>query len=291
MIRRRGLSLLEVVLSIAILGVALATIGQLIRIGARNAVMARDLATAQLYCESTLNEVACGAIAPTSGSGTLDDLGDWTYELTVDSTDQENLLAVKVVVTQDAEQYSRPVTFTMTRWMIDPVFVEKAAAKEAEMKELFAAAQEAATATPATASGDSTAAPAGIGGQTVDPNALGGMGGQGGGQQGGRGQKGRGQPGNGNQGDKGGKTRGGKGPGGQGPGGQGPGGQGPGGPMNQGPGSTGNQGPRGPGNNQGNPGPGNQGPGNRGPTSNQGPNNNQGPMNNFNQGPRPAKGG
>ena len=142
---RRGLSLLEVVLAIAILGVALATIGQLIHIGGRNAVMARDLATAQLYCESTLNEVACGAIEPTSGSGPLDDLGDWTYELTVEPTDQQNMLSVKVLVTQDPEQYSRPISFTMTRWMIDPVFVEEAAAKEAEMKALFAEAQKAAT--------------------------------------------------------------------------------------------------------------------------------------------------
>ena len=62
MITRRGLSLLEVVLAIAILGMSLATIGQLIRIGARNAVMARDLATAQMYAESTLADVAAGQV-------------------------------------------------------------------------------------------------------------------------------------------------------------------------------------------------------------------------------------
>ena len=58
--RRRGLSLLEVILAIAILGGALATIGQLIRVGARNAAEARDLTMAQLYAESEMNGIAAG---------------------------------------------------------------------------------------------------------------------------------------------------------------------------------------------------------------------------------------
>ena len=56
----RGLSLFEVIISIAILGGSLATIGQLIRIGARNAAEARDLTMAQLYAESQMNRVASG---------------------------------------------------------------------------------------------------------------------------------------------------------------------------------------------------------------------------------------
>ena len=56
----RGLSLLEVILAIAILGGALVTIGQLIRIGARSAAEARDLTMAQLYAESEMNGIAAG---------------------------------------------------------------------------------------------------------------------------------------------------------------------------------------------------------------------------------------
>jgi len=194
--KRRGLSLLEVILAIAILGMALATIGQLIRIGARNAVIARDLATAQLYCESTMNEVASGVIEPASGGGPLDDLGEWTYELTVDATDVEDMLAVKVLVTQDPERFARPVSFSMSRWIIDPLFIEEAAAKEAEIKELFAAIKATAS------SGQTAAAESGEGGDTLaDADAAGGagalagalLGGQGGqGGPGGRGQRGRG---------------------------------------------------------------------------------------------------
>jgi hypothetical protein len=69
------LSLLEVILAIAILGGSLAVIGQLINIGARNAISARDLTTAQLYCESKLAEVSAGIELPepTTASPLLDD--------------------------------------------------------------------------------------------------------------------------------------------------------------------------------------------------------------------------
>ena len=60
---RTGLSLLEVMLALAILGGALAAIGELMRIGARNAEKARDLTTAQMICESTMAEIQLGFIA------------------------------------------------------------------------------------------------------------------------------------------------------------------------------------------------------------------------------------
>ena len=57
---RRGLTLLEVLLALAILGGALATIGELMRIGARNAEIARDKTTAQLLAEATMGELEVG---------------------------------------------------------------------------------------------------------------------------------------------------------------------------------------------------------------------------------------
>src|SRR5687767_4481064 len=75
---RHGLSLLEVILSIAILGGALATIGELVRIGARNAAIARDLTTAQIYCETKMSEAAVGAVDLSSSSTEpLDEAGEW----------------------------------------------------------------------------------------------------------------------------------------------------------------------------------------------------------------------
>ena len=69
---------MEVILSIAILGGAMATIGELIRIGAANAAIARDLTTAQIYCESRMAEVASGAVTLDSvGTEPLDESGEW----------------------------------------------------------------------------------------------------------------------------------------------------------------------------------------------------------------------
>ena len=76
--QRRGLSLLEVILSIAILGGALATIGELIRIGARNAADCPrpDDGAALLRNE---DERGGGGAVDLAAVGTepLDDAGEW----------------------------------------------------------------------------------------------------------------------------------------------------------------------------------------------------------------------
>ena len=60
---RRGLSLLEVMISIAILGGAMAAVGQLVRIGARSAAEARDQSKAQMLCENKLAQITSGLAA------------------------------------------------------------------------------------------------------------------------------------------------------------------------------------------------------------------------------------
>ena len=173
---RRGLSLMEVILAIAILGGALAVIGELIRIGARNAATARDLTTAQLYCESKLAELSAGIEDPTAaGEGTLDEFGEWQYTVTSEPLDIEGLLAVTVTVQQNPDAISRPVSFSLTRWIIDPATVEAAeaadAAAEAARQEAEAANTEMAAAGPETTSDSSgSAGTSGSGGQGSSGN-------------------------------------------------------------------------------------------------------------------------
>ena len=49
---RRGLSLLEVILAIAILGLSIVALGQLVRLGSQASVDAQNLNQAQVLCES-----------------------------------------------------------------------------------------------------------------------------------------------------------------------------------------------------------------------------------------------
>jgi type II secretion system protein I len=126
--RRTGLTLLEVMLALAILGGALATIGELMRIGARNAEIARDKTTAQLLAETTMAELEVGFLPLLSqGKTPVQDLelqADWLYTVNVQPVDNAALMSVEVLVEQNADVFSRPVSFKLTRWLIDTTLLE-----------------------------------------------------------------------------------------------------------------------------------------------------------------------
>jgi uncharacterized membrane protein YgcG len=185
--RRRALSLLEVILAIAILGGALATIGELIRIGARNAAISRDLTTAQLYCESKMNEAASGVIdLENLETETLDEAGEWMCVITTEALDQQQLIAVNVTVGQNPDEYAKPVSFSMTRWIIDPAYVAECAALDAQLK---AEAKQRVTNAAQTAGSTGAAGGTGAGGASGSGQSSGGTprgtGSQGDGNQGG----------------------------------------------------------------------------------------------------------
>ena len=120
---RRGLSLLEVLLALAILGGALAAIGELMRSGSRAAEQSRDLTTAQLLSETVMSEITAGLLPVQATNATpVDDpqhAQDWSYSIQIEQIDQEGLIAVWVTVRQNRET-ARPMQYTLVRWMIDP---------------------------------------------------------------------------------------------------------------------------------------------------------------------------
>jgi prepilin-type N-terminal cleavage/methylation domain-containing protein len=133
---RRGLSLLEVMLALAILGGAVAAMGQLVRIGARSAAVARDSTTAQLWAESKMAEVSSGITLPENVfQQPIDDTGEWLCSVESQTVDQQGLLAIYVTVEQDPQMIARPVMFTLTRWIIDPQVEEQARLDAQAMKE------------------------------------------------------------------------------------------------------------------------------------------------------------
>jgi general secretion pathway protein I len=118
---RAGLSLLEVILAIAILGGSVAVIGELVRLGARQAEEARELTIAQLLCESKLEEIAAGAIAPEAVGDVPFELDPrWSYSIEVGSLDNPDLLQVTVMAQQVDGSREIPLYYSLTRWILDP---------------------------------------------------------------------------------------------------------------------------------------------------------------------------
>ena len=124
-----------------------------VRLGGRSSRTARELATAQMLCESKMAEIASGAATATTTTTPVlfDDFPDWTYTIESEPIDQQGLLKVRVTVQADQPQQLQPVTFTLTRWIIDP---------ETE----YAIASEAAAAATGSSSGSSTTGASGAGG-------------------------------------------------------------------------------------------------------------------------------
>jgi prepilin-type N-terminal cleavage/methylation domain-containing protein len=231
--KRRGLSLLEVMIAIAILGVSLAAMGGLIRLGTRTAAESRDLTQAQILCEGKMSELAAGLIPPEAVEEAAFEMDpDWTYSVSVAPLETEGLLDVMVTVQQTAESGDATSSFTLRRWMIDPLW-EQVEEPETILggETTVASGVETAGQTGNQTAGGQNNGGQNNGGQTGGAPMVGG--GNFGGQQGGP-NGGRGGPG-GQNGGRGGPNAGGPqggrgGPGGGGPqGGRGGGGGRPGG--------------------------------------------------------------
>jgi prepilin-type N-terminal cleavage/methylation domain-containing protein len=128
---RQGFSLLEVILALAILTGAIVVLGELARIGLRSAAAARDLAQAQVLCETKLAEILSGIQPLSAVQNTSFEKVDpsedlpWVYSIEEQTIDEDGLIAVRVTVTRaDADQNllsgNRPISFSLTQWIPDP---------------------------------------------------------------------------------------------------------------------------------------------------------------------------
>ena len=140
---------MEVMLAIAIFGLALVAIGELIRIGSVSAAAARDLTEGQRLCNNVMSEVGPGIIPPQSATeSAIEGSDDGLYSIeAAPLEEQEGMLRVSVTVTQDKARFVKPATFTLVRWMSDPAVAEAAAAEAA------AATAETTSSSPASSTG------------------------------------------------------------------------------------------------------------------------------------------
>ncbi|MEK6236697.1 MAG: type II secretion system GspH family protein [Planctomycetales bacterium] len=127
--RRSGMSLLEVILAVAILSLAAAGLGELIRGGLRSAEHARLETMAQLMCENKLAEITAGLVSPEPISGAAvevdPDAGGgvsprWLYSVELQPVEQEGMVALRVTVIQNVLPQQRPVSVSVVQWIVDP---------------------------------------------------------------------------------------------------------------------------------------------------------------------------
>ena len=125
--RRAGFSLLEVLLATGILLGSLIVLGQLAVIGRKHADDAENLTTAQLICQTKLNEILGGASPVRSvEQQPVQGAPGWVYSVEVESLGRRGLASLRVTVAEDlpespqAADGPRGKPFTLTRWIRDP---------------------------------------------------------------------------------------------------------------------------------------------------------------------------
>lgn len=123
--RRGGFSLLEVILALAILGGAVAVLGEAARLALTNAEFTRDMARAQTLCESKLAEITAGmATAEPVHRAVLEKPDDgggpaWLYSVERTPLDEDGLVSVRVTVMRDLPKERHPVSFSLVRWIAE----------------------------------------------------------------------------------------------------------------------------------------------------------------------------
>ncbi len=138
MIVKRGLSLLEVIIALAILVGSAAVLTQLMDMGQRHALCAADLSEAQTLCQNLLNELLSGELSwESTESQPVDPFSPWDYTVQIEPLEDGMLSWVTVIVRQRPEDEldvpaadaPAPLEFRLTRWVYHP---ESASASNAE---------------------------------------------------------------------------------------------------------------------------------------------------------------
>ncbi len=134
--RSHAFTLLEVVLSLAILAGAVAVLGEIMRAAGRSASDAQAETRAQLLACSLMDEMVTGVLEPTEQMQValeVDDIVPWVYSVSFGMVDVEGLMVVELVVEQDLEKQFNPVRYRLVRWL--PSVTEAAEEDEEESEE------------------------------------------------------------------------------------------------------------------------------------------------------------
>lgn len=131
---RHGLSLLEVLVSVAIFLGALTAIMQLLNSGQQSEIAARLQTEAVLRCEAKLAEIVSGieeAVSSDQQKFPDDEIGNWQWSAEVGNGSATSLLMITVTVEHLPDGKNPNAAFTLTRYMRDPQLFIDAALSEA----------------------------------------------------------------------------------------------------------------------------------------------------------------
>jgi len=122
---RSGISLLEVVLSLAILAMSAGILAQISWTATDNGLIANRLATSQILAESKMAEIVTGAIPLQGAVGwtPITDVvpnGSWYYQVQTVTATRPNMVGVRLSITDEAGMTENREMFFVVRWMIDP---------------------------------------------------------------------------------------------------------------------------------------------------------------------------
>lgn len=120
--KRSGLTLMEVLVSLAIFLLSLGAIGQLISVGSDYALAAQFKQEGTFLCYSKLAELEAGAepLQNQNGAAFQND-PNWTWSCTCQSMQQQPPMLMQVQVTvQRQRQFGSPIVVTMSKMIIDP---------------------------------------------------------------------------------------------------------------------------------------------------------------------------
>lgn len=125
---RAGLSLLEVLVSVAIFLGAMTSIMYALSRGQDAEIAARLRSEAVIRCEAVMGELVAGVIELDSSSEnpfTDDETGNWTWTSDVNSEPGNGLLEVRVVVEHRPSGGEPNAAFSLVRYVRDPqLFVD-----------------------------------------------------------------------------------------------------------------------------------------------------------------------
>ncbi|MDY3552019.1 prepilin-type N-terminal cleavage/methylation domain-containing protein [Gemmata sp. JC717] len=128
--RRRGLSLIEVLLALAILLLSIIAIGRLVDVGTDHGNAARASTRGSRLAQSKMAEVEAGVVALTGeASGAFDgDDAAWNYTVTPEAAGPPNLYTVTVKVSRTID--GKSFELVLTQMIFDPTMTGSAAQAE-----------------------------------------------------------------------------------------------------------------------------------------------------------------